>query len=356
MGLSRRALLAGAGALIAAPGLAAQEAALAALAQDYLRAAGVPGLSVAAARGGRIVYAQGFGIADPASGAPATPDRLFRIADVSMAFTAAAAFALIGQGRLRLADRVFGPDGVLGEAYGDTRGMPFVAAVTVEHLLAHTVGGWAAGDGDPMLAQPHLGFRDLIAWTLKNRPLGAPPGRTFAYSRFGYCVLGRVLEQATHQWYATLMRDRVFHPCGIARMAIAGNTAALRAPGEVAYAGQGDDPYGFNIARMDAACGWIASAGDLARFAGGLPSVLGPASVIAMLTPAPANPAFGRGVALDGRGGWFHDGSLPGTSALVAHTAGGLSFAALANGRSADSVAGLRALMRDMARAAKDWR
>jgi CubicO group peptidase (beta-lactamase class C family) len=37
----------------------------------------------------------------------------------------------------------------------------------------------------------------LISWTLENLPLTSPPGQNWAYSNFGYCVLGRVIEQVT---------------------------------------------------------------------------------------------------------------------------------------------------------------
>jgi hypothetical protein len=33
---------------------------------------------------------------------------------------------------------------------------------------------------------------ELIEWTLHNPPLDHPPGQNYAYSNFGYCVLGRV--------------------------------------------------------------------------------------------------------------------------------------------------------------------
>src|SRR3954468_9300368 len=111
--LSRRALLGGVGASIACghrsswaqPGSTlpvsmlarAQGDAVSVLANGYLEEFGVPGLSVAVARNGRIVYAQGFGFADPAPRDPVTPAHLFRIASVTKPFTATAAFVLIEQ-------------------------------------------------------------------------------------------------------------------------------------------------------------------------------------------------------------------------------------------------------------------
>src|SRR5207248_5676315 len=87
--------------------------AIAALALRYLRAHGIPGMSLAVARQGRLVYAQGFGVADRRSGEPVTPSHLFRIASVSKPITSVAIFSLLETGRLRLSDRVLGPGGVL---------------------------------------------------------------------------------------------------------------------------------------------------------------------------------------------------------------------------------------------------
>src|SRR5437763_816405 len=58
----------------------------------------VPGLSVAIARQGRIVYAQGFGIADRETGESTTPSHLFRVGSISKCLTSVAIFTLIEQG------------------------------------------------------------------------------------------------------------------------------------------------------------------------------------------------------------------------------------------------------------------
>jgi len=39
------------------------------------------------------------------------------------------------------------------------------------------------------------------------------PRRHYAYSSFGYCVLGRVIERITQQHYAIYVRDSVLKRC-----------------------------------------------------------------------------------------------------------------------------------------------
>ena len=68
----------------------------------------------------------------------------------------------------------------------------------------------------------------LIESTLRNRPLDNPPGQHYAYSNFGYCVLGRVIEKITRQSYEKYVRNSVLKRCGVTDMIIAGNTLAQR--------------------------------------------------------------------------------------------------------------------------------
>src|SRR4051812_535816 len=54
--------------------------AMRATAAAFMKKHAVPGLSVAVARKGRLVYAEGFGLADKESQEKVTPSHLFRIA------------------------------------------------------------------------------------------------------------------------------------------------------------------------------------------------------------------------------------------------------------------------------------
>jgi len=73
------------------------------------------------------------------------------------------------------------------------------------------------------------------------------PGTSFAYSNFGYCILGRVIEKLTGQTYEKYITENILKRCGISDMRIAGNTLTDRAINEVKYYSQtGGDPYGMN--------------------------------------------------------------------------------------------------------------
>ncbi len=341
--------------------------AMAGIAQRYMNDYGVPGLAVAIARHGsmsqsHLSYVQGFGVADPNTGEPVTPAHLFRIASVSKPITSVAIFTLIERGRLRLSDRVFGRDGILVDDYGGAASGRYIEEITVEHLLTHTCGGWPNDRRDPMFSNPQMNHHQLIEWTLRHLPLMNPPGTVHAYSNFGFCVLGRVIEKVSGRPYADFVHDAVLRRCGITTMRIGGNTLAQRGRGEVVYAGQDRNPYGMNVTRMDSHGGWIASASDLVRFLMHVDGraetpILRPDALAAMTAPSPVNRGYARGWAVNARNTWWHNGSLPGTSSIMVRTQRGFCWAALANSRRPhpDSVGALDQMMWAMIGAVKGW-
>ncbi|WP_051953351.1 serine hydrolase domain-containing protein [Methylocapsa aurea] len=354
---------------------------------NYMGKYSVPGLSIAITKDGRLVYAKGFGQARK----PTLWDRItlqaaedvspwsrFRIASVTKPFTVVAIFKLVEQGRLSLADKVFGAGGVFGSDFGFDALTPeqkpsSLAQITVQHLLEHASGGWQNDSRDPMFVQPELTHQHLIAWVLRNRPLENQPGAIWAYSNFGFCLLGRIIERVSGQPYADYVRANVLAPCGITTMEVAGDTLAQRRVGEVVYYGQPyyirfhvgaagtsdvilkqeDDPYAIPVARMDSHGGWIASAIDLVRFAVHVdafsqpPDILSAASIATMTTPTTArefatneDPKYAKGWDVRGNGNkqnWFHDGILPGTTSLLVRDASGFCWAALMNTRQANT-------------------
>jgi CubicO group peptidase (beta-lactamase class C family) len=294
----------------------------------------VPGLAIAVARGRDVLYDEAFGFADTFAKERLTPAHRFRIASVSKPITSTAVFTLIEQGRLRLGDRVFGARGILGDRFGAIAADSPIAAITLRHLLTHTAGGWSNSSADPMFAQTGLDHAGLIAWTLANRPLGNPPGAAFAYSNFGYCLAGRVIEAVTGQGYADYVQAAVLKPTGALDMSIAGNGLAGRQPGEVRYhKGAKDDPYALNVARMDSHGGWIARASAIARFAAGLENVLKPASIAEELAPSSDRGRYAKGWRVSRGGNAWHGGHLAGTTARMVRAKDGLVFVALLNTR-----------------------
>jgi CubicO group peptidase (beta-lactamase class C family) len=317
---------------------------------------------VAIARHGQFVYQQGFGYADKASREQVTPSHVFRIASVTKPITSVAIFSLIEQGRLRLNDPIFGSQGLLQFDYGKSYSER-VSKITLYHLLTHTCGGWENDANDPMFSNPALNHKELITWTVLNRSLEYEPGTHFAYSNFGYCILGRVLEKVTGQSYAEFVKQNILAKCGIKTMQLAGNTLAQRAHAEVLYYGQnGPNPYTMNVIRMDSHGGWVATPVDLVQFAmhvdgfNSTPNILKAESIKAMTSASATNSRYACGWSVNDAPNWWHIGSLPGTTAIMVRTASGLCWAALTNTRTKGMDLAIDDMMWNMVKAVPGWR
>lgn len=347
----------------------------------FMSARGVPGGALAVAVGGRLAFVSGYGFADRAARRPVEPDSLFRIASISKPVTAVAVLRLVEQGRLSLESRVAPLLQVEPFLPGGRKPDPFLDKVTVRHLLQHT-GGWDREKTfDPMFRSRWIADRlgvtsppgtgDLVRFMF-GRPLDFEPGARYAYSNFGYCVLGRVIERVTGRGYEAFVREEILAPIGARRMQIGTSIPERRAPGEVRYYTPDNEQAesvfgarpakvpvpdgGFCLETMDAHGGWIASATDLVRIATALepdrPGALLKAETIrTMLAPPPAPVARRvdgslqdwwyacgwsiRPIRADGVSSW-HNGSLPGTFTLLVRRSDGVTWAALFNQRSLD--------------------
>ncbi len=341
---------------------------------SLMRKWGIPGGQLAVVKDGRLVFAHGYGLADRDAGKTVQPDSLFRIASVTKPLTAAAILVLVQRGRLDLDAKVLDVlklPGVSAKKAADPRWK----RITIRQLLHHTAGFDRDASFDPMFrpyviaeatdTPPPAGPRAIIRYMLGRR-LDFDPGTKEAYSNFGYCLLGRVIEQLTGKPYGEAVQNLVLRPAGIARMKIGRTRLADRLPGEVRYYTPDDEqarsvfpdvkkrvpwPYGgFYIEAMDSHGAWVASAVDLVRFASALdgsrkPSILKPGTVrLIESRPAPPMPAHSRdyyGLGWwvrpeDHGANWWHNGSLPGTMALLVRTHDGFAWAALFNLRPKD--------------------
>jgi CubicO group peptidase (beta-lactamase class C family) len=375
----------------------------------FMRQHKPPGAALAVAYHGRLVYARGFGFADIEKREVVRPESLFRIASVSKPFTAATVIALVEHGKLRLDERVFPL--LKSEPHLERRARldPRWHEITVRQCLQHT-GGWDRDKSfDPMSAATAeqvsraLGVplpvhpRQIIRYTM-GKPLDHDPGTVYAYSNFGYCVLGRVIEAVTGNPYHEVVRRRVLAPLGIRGMRLGQNLLADRAPGEVKYydsrqrtgratsgpkiGAQAPLPYGVEcIESMDANGGWIASAVDLLRFAVALDDpkrcpILNEQSVYDLLAPPPGaigHRPNGRAKPVYYACGWdvrpssrqpgtftkWHSGLLAGTSTLLVCRDDGIDWAILFNrdaGKDGKNYAGLiDPLLHEPVNEIKDW-
>jgi CubicO group peptidase (beta-lactamase class C family) len=156
----------------------------------------IAGLSIALVDAERIVWAEGFGVADARTARPATAHTLYRMGSISKPVTAAAALRLMGEGRLALdapvSDRL--PGFEVRSAWSPVR------PITLRDLLAHQSGlprDHVAGMWPRHPPGTSADFRALVRERLADAEAGAPPGIAMAYSNLGYNVVGALIEAAS---------------------------------------------------------------------------------------------------------------------------------------------------------------
>lgn len=299
----------------------------------------IPGLSIAIASQGEIIFAKGYGYADRGRGRLVNVITQFRIASVSKSITAVAIMKLVEEGRLSLQDKVFGPQGRLSIYYPASN--RFVEEITIGHLLEHTAAKeWVNEGNAPMFAEPHRDKRSLVEWVLTQYILSEPPGTRYAYSNLGYCILGLVIEEVTGKSCARYVQDELLASVNIRSFAIANNKPGGSFLEARYYPNDEADPYGFPVSRMDAHGGWIANAIDLVAFSlsvDGLTQpadILSPDSIRTMSAPSANNQHYALGWNVNQYHNRWHVGSMPGTAAILVRTEHGFSWAILMNKRS----------------------
>lgn len=279
---------------------------------------GVPGAQVAVVRNEKLVYLRSFGLANT-QGTPVDDNSLFRIGAISKPITLLALSQLVGQGLLDTDNTVFGESGILGTRYGSAPYPPGVVNIRVQDLITHR-SGFTDNPTDVMFSDPSLSQEALINEVLNNRMLAFAPGTAYTYSNFGYCVLGRIIETVSGKSYEQYVQEAVLAPMGISDMQISKDGNGARIPGEVTYYSNWQPPQNLNVTRMDAHGGWLASAYHLALLAvqsdggGQFPDLLN----------------AGEGLDYLGDALWFHNGALPGTTALL-RVNSGTSYVVLMN-------------------------
>jgi CubicO group peptidase (beta-lactamase class C family) len=91
----------------------------------------LPGLALAVVKDGKVIKAQGYGLANVARKTPVTPETVMKIGSVSKQFIATGIMLLARDGRLTLDDPI-------SKHLQDSPSS--WSAITIRHLLTHTAG------------------------------------------------------------------------------------------------------------------------------------------------------------------------------------------------------------------------
>lgn len=181
---------------------------------ETLEKAKTASLSVAVARNGKIIWEEGFGLADLEKKIKASPHTMYSLASVSKPITATGLMVLVERGLVKLdkpANFYLG-DGKLTSYEGKASG------ATVMRLLSHTAGlpmHWNFFYENELLQRP--GMDESIR---RFGIIATPPGEEFHYSNFGYGIIDHIISRVSGKSYPDFMKTEVFEPLGMTRTSI----------------------------------------------------------------------------------------------------------------------------------------
>ncbi len=174
----------------------------------------VPGVSIAIAREGELVYAKGFGLANSKEKTQVDEHTLFQAASISKPLAALAVLKLVDQGKLDLDENV--------NAYLTSWKVPenrFTQKekVTLRRILSHTAGltvhgfpGYKPKADLPSTAEVLLGNGNTSAVTVDTIP-----GSIWRYSGGGYTVMQQVVEDVTGMFFSDYMDQHILPELGM---------------------------------------------------------------------------------------------------------------------------------------------
>lgn len=168
----------------------------------------LPAVSIALIDDQQVVWAGGFGFADPVKKIPATAETVYRVGSVSKLFTDIAVMQLVEQEKLDL-------DAPVTRYLPNFRaGNPFGKAISLRQLMSHRSG---------LVREPPVGnyfetTEPSLARTvasLNRTSLVYSPGSRIKYSNAAIAVVGYLLEQTQRESFSRYLTRSVLDPIGL---------------------------------------------------------------------------------------------------------------------------------------------
>lgn len=269
---------------------------------------GVPGISVAVYRDGKLDWAKGYGLADLESNTPVTTQTLFQAASISKPVSAMAVLDMAEEGSIDLDTDI---NEYLGSWKLADNEFTVEEKVTFRRILNHTAGTTVWGfPGYPREADfpdavgvvSGLGNTDSIS-------VYKVPGESWRYSGGGYTVMQIALSDVAGQPFENIMAERVLQPLEM-------NSSTFEQPlpeqyhqnAATGYRSDSSEVEGkWHVYPEQAAAGLWTTAIDIGKYAvsiqnalNGTNSVLNENTVREMLTAGDNNYGLGPGIRFEG--------------------------------------------------------
>lgn len=173
--------------------------------KEQMKQMAVPGMAVVVVRGDEVIYEDTFGVRDPKTGDPVTPDTGFYIASATKSYLAFALKQAEEKGLLNLDDKV--------KKFLPRMDLPndeVEAKVRVRDLLSHAYG---INSGPIVFLDAYTGqiTEDRYYHFLAEGEVAG----TQVYTNVNYTLAGRVLEAVTGKSWRDVLAEELFAPAGM---------------------------------------------------------------------------------------------------------------------------------------------
>ncbi len=170
------------------------------------------GMLAAYSINGKIVWSQSAGYRDAETQKPFDENTLTRVASLAKPMTAVACMQLVEKGQLDLDLKI--------QTY-----IPFYpehpeGIITTRMLLAHTSGMGAYEKKEEKLNEVEYATMKDAAKVFQDRPLKFKPGTEFAYTTYGYVVLGLIIEEISQMSFEDYMLKNIWEPSGMTNTSV----------------------------------------------------------------------------------------------------------------------------------------
>lgn len=174
------------------------------LAESFLKQTKLPGLSVAVAKNGNLIYAKGFGFSNLEEAKEMLTSSRIRTASIAKVLTATALGRLVTEGLLDFNAPI--------EKY-----VPYIntryAALTVRQLAGHTSGLEHRPSAKGYKNKQYNSIKETLE--IIDARLLFEPGTDYKYSTAAFNLLAAVIEGASGMTYPEYMKKHVFEPLGM---------------------------------------------------------------------------------------------------------------------------------------------
>ena len=213
------------------------------------------------ARDGAIVWSKAWGMADREQALPNSVQTKFRVAEMTVQFTAAALLLLEQQGALSMQDPICNYLDDCPDAW---------QKITIHHLLSHSSGIPEYLDpplpGATSFARKGATPAQIVA-VLRAQPLVFEPGEKRGWVHSGFVLAGQIIERVTGQKFSDYIEQNLFAPLAMKDSGCGEPAGGLALGYEF---GSSKSPVAYDVSALDASGACFSTAEDLFRWNEGL--------------------------------------------------------------------------------------